>query len=153
MRMKFCFLLMTWVPLASFAAAPAAADSVHHRPITLDEAILLARVQSVELDEAILLARVQSVDAAVALNELKTAYWEYRTFRADLLPEVNLTATLPSYNKSYNSYQQDDGSYTFVRNNYMQMSGQLSIDQNIWLTGGTLSLNTSLDFLRPCPWR
>ena len=134
MRMKFCFLLMTWVPLASFAAAPAAADSVHHRPITLDEAILLARVQS--------------VDAAVALNELKTAYWEYRTFRADLLPEVNLTATLPSYNKSYNSYQQDDGSYTFVRNNYMQMSGQLSIDQNIWLTGGTLSLNTSLDFLR-----
>ena len=132
--MKFYFLLMTWVPLASFAAAPAAADSVHHRPITLDEAILLARVQS--------------VDAAVALNELKTAYWEYRTFRADLLPEVNLTATLPSYNKSYNSYQQDDGSYTFVRNNYMQMSGQLSIDQNIWLTGGTLSLNTSLDFLR-----
>ena len=125
---------MTWVPLASFAAAPAAADSVRHRPITLDEAILLARVQS--------------VDAAVALNELKTAYWEYRTFRADLLPEVNLTATLPSYNKSYNSYQQDDGSYTFVRNNYMQMSGQLSIDQNIWLTGGTLSLNTSLDFLR-----
>lgn len=134
MRMKFCFLLMTWVPLASFAATPAAADSVRHRPITLDEAILLARVQS--------------VDAAVALNELKTAYWEYRTFRADLLPEVNLTATLPSYNKSYNSYQQDDGSYTFVRNNYMQMSGQLSIDQNIWLTGGTLSLNTSLDFLR-----
>ena len=28
------------------------------------------------------------------------------------------------------------------------MNGQLSIDQNIWLTGGTLSLNTSLDFLR-----
>ena len=74
--MKFYFLLMTWVPLASFAATPAAADSVRHRPITLDEAILLARVQS--------------VDAAVALNELKTAYWEYRTFRADLLPEVNL---------------------------------------------------------------
>ena len=57
------------------------------------------------LNEAIALARVQSVDAAVALNELKTAYWEYRTFRADLLPEVNLTGTLPNYNKSYNSYQ------------------------------------------------
>lgn len=28
------------------------------------------------------------------------------------------------------------------------MNGQLSIDQNIWFTGGTLSLNTSLDFLR-----
>ena len=63
-----------------------------------------ARQRTISLDEAITLARVQSVDAAVALNELKTAYWEYRTFRADLLPEVNFAATLPSYNKSYNSY-------------------------------------------------
>ena len=106
------------------------------------------RIRPITLDEAITLARVQSVNAAVALNELKTAYWEYRTFQADLLPEVNLSATLPSYAKSYNSYQQGDGSYTFVRNNYMQMSGALSIDQNIWLTGGTLSLNTSLDFMK-----
>ncbi len=105
-------------------------------------------IRPITLDEAITLARVQSVNAAVALNELKTAYWEYRTFRADLLPEVNLSATLPSYAKSYNSYQQSDGSYTFVRNNFMQMSGELSINQNIWLTGGTLSLNTSLDFMK-----
>lgn len=106
------------------------------------------KVRTISLDEAIALARVQSVNAAVALNELKTAYWEYRTFQADLLPEVNFSATLPSYAKSYNTYQQSDGSYTFVRNNYMQMSGELSIDQNIWLTGGTLSLNTSLDFMK-----
>ena len=106
------------------------------------------RIRPITLDEAITLARVQSVNAAVALNELKTAYWEYRTFRADLLPEVNFSATLPSYAKSYNSYQQSDGSYTFVRNNYLQMSGEISIDQNIWFTGGTLSLNSALDFLK-----
>ena len=57
--------------------------------------------REITLNEAIALARTQSVDAAVALNELKTAYWEYRTFRADLLPEVNLTGTLPNYKKSY----------------------------------------------------
>ena len=107
-----------------------------------------ARIRPITLDEAITLARVQSVNAAVALNELKTAYWEYRTFQADLLPEVNFSATLPSYAKSYNSYQQGDGSYTFVRNNFMQMAGALSIDQNIWITGGKLSLNTSLDFMK-----
>ena len=50
--------------------------------------------REITLNEAIALARTQSVDAAVALNELKTAYWEYRTFRADLLPEVNLTCLL-----------------------------------------------------------
>lgn len=120
--------------LALLSLAANAQPKETERPITLEEAIALARLQS--------------VDAAVALNELKTAYWEYRTFRANLLPEMNLTATLPAYNKRYNSYQQEDGSYTFVRNNYMEMNGEVSIDQNIWLTGGKLSLNTSLDFLK-----
>lgn len=104
--------------------------------------------RNITLAEAIALARTQSVDAAVALNELKTAYWEYRTFRADLLPEVNFTGTLPNYNKSYSSYQNSDGSYTFVRNNTLGLSGELSIDQNIWFTGGKLSLTSSLDYVR-----
>jgi len=100
------------------------------------------------LDDAIMLARTNSVDAAVALNRLRTSYWEYRTFRADLLPEVTFEATLPSYQKSYTPYQLSDGSYTFVRNNYLQLNGALSVTQSIWPTGGTLSLNTSLDYLR-----
>ena len=104
--------------------------------------------RKITLDEVILLARTQSVDAAMALNELKSAYWEYRSYKANLLPEVNFSATLPSYNKSYSAYQQGDGSYTFVRNNNIGLSGELSVTQNIWLTGGTFSVNTSLDFLR-----
>lgn len=100
------------------------------------------------LEEAIARARVRSVNAAVALDELRYAYWEYRTYRAELLPEVNFTATLPSYRTQYTPYMNADGSYSFVRNNYMEMSGELSLKQNIWLTGGTLSLNTSFDFFR-----
>jgi len=100
------------------------------------------------LDEAIARARTRSVNAAVALDELRQAYWEYRTYRAELLPEVNFTATLPGYYKQYTSYMNDAGSYSFVRNNYLQMNGELSLTQNIWLTGGTVSLNTSLDFYR-----
>lgn len=102
----------------------------------------------ITLQEAIALARMQSVDAAVALNELKTSYWEYRTFRADLLPEMNFTGTLPDYKKKYTAYQQEDGSYTFVRNNSLGLSGELSIDQNIWFTGGKLSLSSSLDYIK-----
>ena len=108
----------------------------------------LVHEHDITLTEAIALARIQSVDAAVALNELKTAYWEYRTFRADLLPEVNFTGTLPNYNKSYSTYQNSDGSYSFVRNNTLGLSGELSIDQNIWFTGGKLSLASSLDYLK-----
>ena len=104
--------------------------------------------REITLTEAISLARIQSVDAAVALNELKTSYWEYRTFRADLLPEVNFAGTLPNYNKSYSSYQNADGEYGFVRSNILGLSGQFSIDQNLWFTGGKLSLNSSLEFFR-----
>ena len=100
------------------------------------------------LKEAITLAQIQSVDAAVALNELKTAYWEYRTHKADQLPEVNFTGTIPSYNNNYGKYQQSDGSYTYIQNNWMGINGKISVDQNIALTGGRISLNTSLDFNR-----
>ena len=131
--MKKILFLAVWISLPAMLGAQE--DSLgYERDITLDEAIALARVQS--------------VDAAVALNELKTAYWEYRTFRANLLPEVNFTGTMPRYNKSYGSYQNSDGSYTFVRNNTMGLAGKLSIDQNIWLTGGVLSLTSSLDYVR-----
>ncbi len=104
-------------------------------------------VRRITLHEAIALARKQSVDAASALVQLKSAYWSYRTFRANLMPEVNFAATLPSYSKNYSIYQQSDGSHTYVRNDYMNINGSLSIDQSIWFTGGTLSLSTSLDFL------
>lgn len=104
--------------------------------------------RDITLAEAIALARSQSVDAAVALNELKTAYWQYRTYRANLLPEVTFEGTIPSYRRSYSYYQNADGSYSVVHNNVLEMSGELSISQNIWLTGGNLSLTSSLDYLK-----
>ncbi|MCF0202848.1 MAG: TolC family protein, partial [Bacteroidaceae bacterium] len=100
------------------------------------------------LDEAIALARTQSVEAQVALDELRSAYWAYRSYRAELLPEVVFNATLPSYNKSYNAYQLADGSYEYVRSNYIGMNGSISVTQNIWPTGGTISLSTSLDYFK-----
>ena len=89
------------------------------------------RERLITLNEAIALARTQSVDAAVALNELKTSYWEYRTFRADLLPEVNLNGTLPNYNKSYSRYQNSDGSYSFVRIHLLQFRPLKADDQAV----------------------
>jgi outer membrane protein TolC len=109
---------------------------------------LTAREVTLTLDEAIDMARVRSVDAAEALDELKTAYWEWRTFRADQLPEVTLKATAPAYANQYTSYMNGDGEYSFVRSKTLEAEGQLSITQNVRLTGGTISLNSSIDFLR-----
>lgn len=102
----------------------------------------------ITLGEAISLARSRSVDAEVAANSLRSAYWEYRTYRANLLPEVTFAGTIPSYNKRYNSWQNSDGSYTFLRDDNLMLKGSLNVEQRIWLTGGTVSLTSSLDFIR-----
>lgn len=107
-----------------------------------------ASTREITLAEAVAMARRQSVDAAVALNELRAAYWEYRTFKADLLPEISFSATAPSYNTRYSAYQKDDGSYTFLRDDNLMVNGALTLEQRIWLTGGTISLTSSLDFMR-----
>ncbi len=100
------------------------------------------------LPEAVARARSHSVDAAAALAELQGAYWEYRSYRADLLPEISFNAKVPSYRRQYSTYMSDAGDYSFVRNNYIDITGELSLSQNIWLTGGKVSLSTSLDFMR-----
>lgn len=103
---------------------------------------------SLTLEEAMIRARTRSVDAEVALNQLKSAYWTYRSYKAELLPELSMAATVPAYRKQYSPYMDESGSYLFVANNYLQLSGELSLTQNIWLTGGQLSINSSLDFYR-----
>ena len=99
------------------------------------------------LDEAIAMARTRSVGSVVALDQLRTAYWEWRTYRADRLPEISLTATAPSYTDAYSSYMNELGNYSFVRSHTLDASMQLSVTQNIPLTGGSVRLTSSLDFL------
>ena len=99
------------------------------------------------LDDCITMARRQSIDAAVALGELRSAYWQWRSYRADLLPEVSLSGTAPSWNKRYNSYQQADGSLSFVRNDYLGLDGAVNITQKLWPTGGSIGVESSLDYL------
>ena len=107
-----------------------------------------AETLPLSLQEAMARARTNSVDAEVALNQLKSVYWAYRSYKAELLPELSLSATLPAYRKQYSPYMDENGSYIFVANNYLQLNGNLSLTQNIWLTGGQFSVNTSLDFYR-----
>ena len=101
---------------------------------------------SLSLDECITMARRQSVDAAVALGELKSAYWQWRSYKADLLPEVTFSVD-GNYNKRYNNYQNSDGSMSYVRNDYLGMNGSLYVTHKIWPTGGTLSVESSLDYI------
>src|SRR5574344_524627 len=144
-----CFMKYLYITMLALAiASPASAATGTESPASAARAAASSDSLPLTLAEAISMARQQSVDAVVARGELKSAYWAYRTYMADLLPELTFEGNLPQYNKSYSSYQQSDGAYTFVRNNWVGMNGALNVNQNIWLTGGTLSLTTSLDYIK-----
>ncbi|MCD8101046.1 MAG: TolC family protein [Alistipes sp.] len=101
----------------------------------------------VTLQEAIQTGILRSVDAVAAKNDYIASYWEYRTYLTELLPVVELTSTLPDLSRSFNRFQNDDGSYTYVGNNYNVMSGRLSVSQNIPFTGGKITVESGLERL------
>lgn len=99
----------------------------------------------ISLEEAIEIAKDQSPSALVAKHNFLASYWQFRAFKAQLLPSLNLSATLGNYNRSLVPLQNSEtGEINYVANNNMKNSLSLSIDQNIALTGGRISLFTSL---------
>lgn len=98
----------------------------------------------ITLDEALRTAQVFSLDAKVAKNTMLSAYWVYRNYKAELLPNLVLDGTLPSLNRSLSSYQKEDGSYSFVTNQSLEENLGLSINQNIPHTGGSITIQSQL---------
>ena len=52
----------------------------------------VAHAEKLTLDEAIGMAQVHSPEAQAAAHTYRAAYWSYRSFRANYLPEVNLVS-------------------------------------------------------------
>lgn len=96
------------------------------------------------LDEVIQLANQQSPDALLAKNEFKNKYWQYRTYKAAYRPSLNLETTLPDLNRSISSLTLPDGSDAFIERSSVFSSTNLSLEQAIGLTGGSIYFNTGL---------
>lgn len=99
------------------------------------------------LEQAIAIAQGESVSAVQAENSMVTADWNYRLYKAERLPQVSFTGTIPSFQQNYVSYQHSDGSYSFVENNYLGVDAGLYISQSLPFSGGSLQLETSIDFI------
>ncbi len=96
------------------------------------------------LNEVIRLAQEQSPSAVSARLSRESAELSYRNYKANYLPSVTLSSN-PSYNRSINKILQPDGSYKYLEQNSLSTDLNLSIQQNIALTGGTFSITSSLD--------
>lgn len=101
--------------------------------------------QEFSLHDAILIAQENSLDAKVAKFSFLASYWTYRSFKAELLPSVNLSGGLMNFNRSLvETRNYEDGRLAYVSNNTLSNSLTLSVDQQIAATGGTVSLQSYL---------
>ena len=81
-------------------------------------------------------------DAQTARHSFRSAYWNYKYYRANYLPTLNLTSD-PNLNRAINKITMGDGSVKFVEQNLLNTDLTLNLSQNIPWTGGSLFLETS----------
>ncbi|MDZ7772860.1 MAG: TolC family protein [Balneolaceae bacterium] len=99
------------------------------------------------LQQAIGIAQDQSPQAETARFALLANQWQYRSYRADLLPSLTLSGQAPNFNRSINPVTQPDGSVVFRAQVQSEASTELFIQQNIPQTGGSLFLQSGLERL------
>jgi outer membrane protein TolC len=100
-------------------------------------------VRKFTLEEALSLAKYQSLDALNAKQQFRSSFWEYRSFKGDYLPQLNLNATVPDLQRVIQSIP-IGGVQTYTPQQYIQYSADLGLTQRIGFTGGTLSVSSGL---------
>ena len=97
------------------------------------------------LEEAIKIAHARSPQAQMVQLSFMSQYWSFRSYKAQLLPSLNLSGNLGNYNRSLVDVRDPEtGRISYVANNTLSNDLSVYINQKIALTGGNVSLNTSL---------
>lgn len=100
------------------------------------------------LEEAIKIAHSRSPRAQMVQLSFMSQYWSFRSYKAQLLPSLNLSGNLGNYNRSLVDVRDPEtGRISYVANNTLSNDLSVYINQKIALTGGNVSLNTSLSRL------
>jgi len=101
------------------------------------------------LEDCIQMATDSSLQAFIAKNTYLSSYWAFRTFKAGRLPAISFQFSPLQYTNSITQrYDYTQNIDVYRQQQSISSSGGISVSQKIDLTGGTLSLNTGLNYLR-----
>jgi len=91
------------------------------------------------------MARDQSPSALTALHRYRSSYWQYVTFKADYRPSLDLNSIPVQWERTIELQTLPDGTDAFVPRSQANSSGMLSLSKVVTLTGGRLSLRSSIE--------
>lgn len=104
-----------------------------------------AQNNALTLNDAIQSAQKKSYAFKVAKNRMRASSWQYQNYKASFLPSLYLDGSIPNYSRAITKITVPSGEDIFVSQNQAYSSLNLGLRQNLGLTGGTISANTSLD--------
>ena len=105
----------------------------------------LSAQSRLSLADVIEQAQEKSVQALMARNTYLSKYWQFRYYKAQLVPSLWLSGSLPNFGRSLTSTQDwQTGEYNYITDYQMTNRLNLYLQQNIAATGATVSLNTAL---------
>ncbi len=99
----------------------------------------------ISLEDAIQTAQKESPDYQSLVNRNQASYWRFRNYQAGFLPQLRLNAIAPDYSNFIRRITNDTGQDIFVTTNQSRLQGNLSLTQNLALTGGSFSISSSLE--------
>lgn len=100
------------------------------------------------IQEVIHRAQTQSPAFRQVETRRETRYWQYRTFRANYVPQVRMISNNAGalYTNSISPVRQPDGSINYVPINQFNPGVNLALQQPIQWTGGVISLNSIYNY-------
>ena len=110
---------------------------------------LSAQTVNLTLNRTIEIASDSSLQAYSSKNQYQASYWAFRTFKAGRLPSLTLKMTpLQYYRDIVRRYDSQNNIDIFREQQSLFTSGNLSLRQNIDLTGGVFFIDSELGFMR-----
>ena len=104
--------------------------------------------QPLTLRQVIDLAQQQGLQSQISISQRESARWRDKAFYSLRLPQVFLTGSLPTYSRAIVPVVQPDGSTLYTPLTSTDANAGLSISQQLPLTGGNLTLRSTLDNLQ-----
>ena len=101
--------------------------------------------RTLNMQQVIALAQENSIASMSNRNTFVSRYWSYRSYKAEMLPSLNLSADLVQFDRSLVALQDYQTGAISYRTNYnLTNSARVYVSQNVPWTGGNVSLTTSL---------
>lgn len=101
--------------------------------------------RTLTLDDCVTMAQNESPAGRMVKSQFQRQYWQYRSFRSGLLPQLSLQLNSPGVVREINSVVQNDGTIKFVEQSQAFSEVNLSLSQEIPWTGTNISILSGLN--------